>query len=189
MTEPVTAANDFIRDIVRTDGEQGVYGGRVQTRFPPEPNGYLHIGHAKAIVQDFGVAEDFDGICNLRFDDTNPDTEETEYVESIIDDIAWLGYEPKEILHASDYFGRLYEWAEYLVQRGLAYVDDSDPETISAQRGGYGQPGVSRPTGRGPRTRTSTCFGACARASSPTARGCCGRRSTCSTRTCRCATP
>lgn len=145
MTEPVTAANDFIRDIVRTDGEQGVYGGRVQTRFPPEPNGYLHIGHAKAIVQDFGVAEDFDGICNLRFDDTNPDTEETEYVESIIDDIAWLGYEPKEILHASDYFGRLYEWAEYLVQRGLAYVDDSDPETISAQRGGYGQPGVESP--------------------------------------------
>ncbi len=145
MTEPVTAANDFIRDIVRTDGEQGVYGGRVQTRFPPEPNGYLHIGHAKAIVQDFGVAEDFGGTCNLRFDDTNPDTEETEYVESIIDDIAWLGYHPKQVLHASDYFGKLYEWAEHLVEKGLAYVDDSDPETISAQRGGYGQPGIESP--------------------------------------------
>ncbi len=145
MTEPVTAANDFIRDIVRTDGEQGVYGGRVQTRFPPEPNGYLHIGHAKAIVQDFGVAEDFGGLCNLRFDDTNPDTEETEYVESIIDDIEWLGYHPEQVLHASDYFGSLYEWAEHLVEKGLAYVDDSDPETISAQRGGYGQPGIESP--------------------------------------------
>ncbi len=146
MTDaPASTANDFIRDAVRRDIEQGTYAGRVQTRFPPEPNGYLHIGHAKAIVTDFGIAEDFDGICNLRFDDTNPDTEETEYVDSIIDDIAWLGYVPNEIFYASDYFGTLYEWAELMITRGLAYVDDQDGETISAQRGGYGKPGVESP--------------------------------------------
>ena len=144
MTE-AAATNDFIREIVRSDVEAGRYGGRVQTRFPPEPNGYLHIGHAKAIVQDFGVAEDFGGTCVVRLDDTNPDTEETEYVESIREDIAWLGYEPAAVVHASDYFGRLYEWAEYLTARGLAYVDDSDAETISAQRGGFGKPGVESP--------------------------------------------
>ncbi len=144
MTEPA-AANDFIRDIIRRDNEQGTYGGRVQTRFPPEPNGYLHIGHAKAITVDFGTARDFGGSCNLRLDDTNPDTEETEYVESILADIDWLGYRPAQVLHASDYFGRLYEWAEYLVGQGLAYVDDQDNETISAQRGGFGRPGVESP--------------------------------------------
>ena len=138
----VPAANDFIRDIVRRDNDQGTYGGRVQTRFPPEPNGYLHIGHAKAIVVDFGIAEDFDGLCNLRLDDTNPDTEETEYVDSIVADIEWLGYSPARVLHASDYFDQLYSWAEYLVEHGKAYVDDSDIETISAQRGGFGKPGV-----------------------------------------------
>ncbi len=137
-----STANDFIRDIVRRDNEQGRFGGRVQTRFPPEPNGYLHIGHAKAIVVDFGIAEDFRGVCNLRLDDTNPDTEETEYVDSIVDDIEWLGYTPANVLHASDYFDQLYEWAEHLVGAGKAYVDDSDIETISAQRGGFGKPGV-----------------------------------------------
>ena len=136
------AANDFIRDIVRRDNEQGRFGGRVQTRFPPEPNGYLHIGHAKAIVVDFGIAEDFDGVCNLRLDDTNPDTEETEYVDSIVADIEWLGYTPATVLHASDYFEQLYAWAEHLVEQGKAYVDDSDIETISAQRGGFGKPGI-----------------------------------------------
>ena len=144
MTEPA-AANDFIRDIIRRDNEQGTYGGRVQTRFPPEPNGYLHIGHAKAITVDFGTAEEFSGSCNLRLDDTNPDTEETEYVESILADIAWLGFHPAQVLHASDYFGQLYEWAEHLVSHGLAYVDDQDNETISAQRGGFGKPGVESP--------------------------------------------
>lgn len=144
MTEPA-AANDFIREAVRKDNEQGTYGGRVQTRFPPEPNGYLHIGHAKAIVQDFGVAEDFDGLCNVRLDDTNPGTEEPEYVRSIVDDIAWLGYQPHSVVHASDYFGPLYAWAEHLVTQGLAYVDDSDAETITAQRGGFGRPGVNSP--------------------------------------------
>lgn len=139
-TAPV--ANDFIRDIVRRDNEQGTFGGRVQTRFPPEPNGYLHIGHAKAIVVDFGIAKDFAGVCNLRLDDTNPDTEETEYVDSIVADIEWLGYTPANVLHASDYFGQLYEWAEVLVKAGKAYVDDSPNEVISAQRGGFGNPGV-----------------------------------------------
>lgn len=143
MTQP--EPSDFIRDIVRADNEAGTYGGRVQTRFPPEPNGYLHIGHAKAITVDFGIAEDFAGVCNLRLDDTNPDTEETEFVDSIIDDIAWLGFRPFRLLHASDYFGQLYDWAEYLIERGLAYVDDQDSDTISAQRGGFGRPGVDSP--------------------------------------------
>ena len=144
MTEPV-AATDFIRDTVTRDNEQGTYGGRVQTRFPPEPNGYLHIGHAKAITVDFGIAQDFGGLCNLRLDDTNPDTEDVEYVDAIVSDIEWLGYEPASVLHASDYFPTLYEWAEHLVTTGFAYVDDSDVETISAQRGGYGKPGIESP--------------------------------------------
>ncbi|MCE1174995.1 MAG: glutamine--tRNA ligase/YqeY domain fusion protein [Propionibacteriales bacterium] len=144
MTE-AGSYSDFIRDRVRKDLEEGTYGGRVQTRFPPEPNGYLHIGHAKAITVDFGTAEQFGGICNLRLDDTNPDTEEAEYFTSILDDIAWLGYTPAAVLHASDYFAQLYEWAELLVERGLAYVDDQDGETISAQRGGFGKPGTNSP--------------------------------------------
>lgn len=144
MTEPVVAPADFIRDMIRRDLAEGTYE-RVQTRFPPEPNGYLHIGHAKAIVTDFGIAEDFGGTCWLRLDDTNPDTEETEYVDSIKDDIAWLGYTPAGVVHASDYFDTLYAWAEHLVNRGVAYVDDQDAETISAQRGGFGQPGVESP--------------------------------------------
>ena len=143
--EESAPAGDFIRDLVRADNEAGTFGGRVQTRFPPEPNGHLHIGHAKAICVDFGIAADFDGVCNLRFDDTNPDTEESEYADSILDDVRWLGFEPAAVLHASDYFDTLYEWAEYLIGQGLAYVDEQDPETISAQRGGYGQPGVESP--------------------------------------------
>ncbi|MDR1711764.1 MAG: glutamine--tRNA ligase/YqeY domain fusion protein [Propionibacteriaceae bacterium] len=139
------AAGDFIADTVRADNAAGTYSGRVQTRFPPEPNGYLHIGHAKAITADFGIAEQFGGVCNLRFDDTNPDTEEVEYVEAIIDDIKWLGFTPANVFYASDYFGKLYEWAEDLVNAGLAYVDEQDAETISAQRGGYGKPGVPSP--------------------------------------------
>jgi len=144
MTEPV-AATDFIRDTVTRDNDQQTYGGRVQTRFPPEPNGYLHIGHAKAITVDFGIAADFGGLCNLRLDDTNPDTEQVEYVDAIVSDIEWLGYEPASVLHASDYFPTLYEWAEHLITTGFAYVDDQDSETISAQRGGYGNPGVESP--------------------------------------------
>ena len=145
MSEPVISAGDFIADKVRDDNAAGTYGGRVQTRFPPEPNGYLHIGHAKAITADFGIARQFGGVCNLRLDDTNPDTEDVEYVESIIDDIAWLGFTPEKVLYASDYFEALYQWAEVLVERGSAYVDDQDQETISAQRGGYGKPGIESP--------------------------------------------
>ena len=140
------AQADFIRAKVADDTASGRFGGRVQTRFPPEPNGYLHIGHAKAIVLNFGIAQEFGGICNLRFDDTNPETEDQTYVEAIIDDLAWLGYQSSdEPKYASDYFEQLYTWAEDLITKGLAYVDDQDGDTISEQRGGFGRPGVESP--------------------------------------------
>lgn len=142
---PAAEATDFISDIVRADNAAGTFDGRVQTRFPPEPNGYLHIGHAKSICVNFGTAERFGGICNLRFDDTNPETEDTEYVDSIVDDVRWLGYEPASVVFASDYFEQLYTWAEYLIEQSKAYVDDQDGETISEQRGGYGKPGIESP--------------------------------------------
>ncbi|RMB58277.1 glutamine--tRNA ligase/YqeY domain fusion protein [Tessaracoccus antarcticus] len=145
MTEAGTTPSNFISDIVAGDIERGTHGGRVQTRFPPEPNGFLHIGHAKAIVVDFGTAQDFGGTCYLRLDDTNPETEEEAFVDSIVGDIAWLGYEPAEVCHASDYFEQLYTWAEDFISRGLAYVDEQDSETISAGRGGYGKPGIESP--------------------------------------------
>lgn len=148
MSEPAApaATGDFIRDLIARDNEAGTFAGRVQTRFPPEPNGYLHIGHAKAICVDFGIADDFAGVCNLRLDDTNPDTEEQEFGDAILADLAWLGFTPPEpVRHASDYFDQLYLWAEHLVENGLAYVDEQDAETISAGRGGYGQEGVASP--------------------------------------------
>ncbi len=138
-------SRDFIRDQVEADLGSERFAGRVQTRFPPEPNGYLHVGHAKAICLDFTVASEFGGHCFLRFDDTNPATESPEYVEAIVDDVRWLGFEPDEVRFASDYFEQLYAWAEYLIARGLAYVDDQDAETISAGRGGFGQPGIESP--------------------------------------------
>jgi glutaminyl-tRNA synthetase len=138
-------AGDFIADVVREDNAKGTFSGRVQTRFPPEPNGYLHIGHAKAISADFGIAEQFDGICNVRFDDTNPDAEDDEYVQPILDDVAWLGFTPANVFYASDYFDQLYVWAEQLTAAGLAYVDQQDAETISAQRGLFGRPGLDSP--------------------------------------------
>ena len=145
-TNNTPSAANFIRDLVKADNEVGTFGGRVQTRFPPEPNGYLHIGHAKAICVDFGIADEFGGVCMLRFDDTNPVTEDTEYVDAIVDDIRWLGFEPSgPIVYASDYFEQLYQWAEHLIEHGLAYVDDQDAETIREQRGGYGKPGVESP--------------------------------------------
>ena len=147
MTSPENerAGTDFVRELVQRDIEEGTFGGRVQTRFPPEPNGYLHIGHAKAITLDYELAREFGGTCNLRFDDTNPDTEEVSFVEGIIADLRWLGYDPGEPLYASDYFEQLYEWAELLIRDGKAYVDDQDSDTIRAQRGGYGKPGVESP--------------------------------------------
>ena len=138
--------DDFVRELVRDDAANERFGGRVQTRFPPEPNGYLHIGHAKAITLDFELAKEFGGVCNLRFDDTNPDTEDTAFVDGILEDLDWLGYQPNgEPLYASDYFEQLYDWAEHLISQGLAYVDDQDAETISQQRGGFGQPGTESP--------------------------------------------
>ena len=143
--EESTERTDFVRERVQHDLDADRFGGRVQTRFPPEPNGYLHIGHAKAIHLDFELAREFGGSCVLRFDDTNPDTEDISFVEGIIGDLNWLGYEPDEIVYASDYFEQLYEWAELLVHDGKAYVDDQDLETIRAQRGGYGKPGIESP--------------------------------------------
>ncbi|MCP3935518.1 MAG: glutamine--tRNA ligase/YqeY domain fusion protein [Actinomycetia bacterium] len=143
--EAADGQSDFVREKVITDNQQGTFAGRVQTRFPPEPNGHLHIGHAKAIALDFAIADEFGGICNLRFDDTNPLTEDHTYAESIVADIKWLGFEPREVHYASDYFDKLYEWAQHLISNGLAYVDDQDGETISAQRGGFGKTGVESP--------------------------------------------
>ena len=136
---------DFIRKQVVSDGEAGTFAGRVQTRFPPEPNGYLHIGHAKSVCLNFGVAAEHGGVCRLRFDDTNPAGEDADYARGIAEDIAWLGFEPGTPMHASDYFQQLYEWAEHLVHKGLAYVDDQDAETISTARGDFTTPGVDSP--------------------------------------------
>jgi len=140
------AGTDFIRQIVAADVESGRYGGRVVTRFPPEPNGYLHIGHAKSIVLNFGLAEEFGGRCHLRYDDTNPDTEKEEYVLSMQEDVRWLGYDWGEHLYyASDYFGRMYECALILIRKGLAYVDSQNTEAIRAGRGTVTEPGVESP--------------------------------------------
>ncbi len=133
---------NFIEEIIEEDLRKGKHNGKVHTRFPPEPNGYLHIGHAKAICLNFGLAEKYGGMCNLRFDDTNPVTEEAEYVESIKEDIRWLGFdwEDREY-YASDYFGQLYEWAVKLIRKGLAYVDESSAEMVAATRGTPTRPG------------------------------------------------
>ncbi len=137
---------NFVQQIVADDLAAGKNGGRLNTRFPPEPNGYLHIGHAKAICMDFGVAEMFGGTCNLRFDDTNPQKEDTEYVESIKRDIHWLGYDwGDRLYYASDYFEKLYDFAIDLIKRGLAYVDDQTSEEIAEQKGTPTQPGTESP--------------------------------------------
>ena len=145
-SSPRSGPPDFVRDQVRRDVDAGRNGGRVQLRFPPEPNGYLHIGHAKSICLNFGVAEEFGGTCTLRMDDTNPETERSDFVAGIEEDVRWLGYRwDGPTRYASDYFEQLYAWAEQLVLGGLAYVDDQDAETISAQRGGFTEPGVDSP--------------------------------------------
>lgn len=137
--------SNFIRDIIMEDVKAGKHGGRVQTRFPPEPNGYLHIGHAKAICLDFGLAAEFGGKCNLRFDDTNPSKEESEYVESIMQDVRWLGFEWDGLYYASDYFGQLYEWAIQLIKGGKAYVCDLTADEIREYRGTLTEPGKESP--------------------------------------------
>jgi glutaminyl-tRNA synthetase len=133
-TTPVESSN-FLEDIIREDIAQGKNGGRVHTRFPPEPNGYLHIGHAKSICLNFGLARKFNGKCNLRFDDTNPVKEDVEYVEAIKEDIRWLGFQWDGEYYASDYFDQLYEWAKLLIKKGKAYVCDLSAEEVSAMRG------------------------------------------------------
>ncbi|NOT46099.1 MAG: glutamine--tRNA ligase/YqeY domain fusion protein [Acidobacteria bacterium] len=143
---PAAPPSDFIREIVRGDQEAGRHGGRVHTRFPPEPNGYLHIGHAKSICLNFGVAADFGGWCNLRLDDTNPTKEDVEYVEAIMADVRWLGFDWHERMYfASDYFERLYEYAELLVREGKAYVDSLSADEIRAHRGTLTEPGRPSP--------------------------------------------
>ena len=136
---------NFIEQIVANDLQEGKNDGRLQTRFPPEPNGYLHIGHAKAICMDFGVAQKFGGVCNLRFDDTNPQKEDTEYVEAIKQDIEWLGFKWRNIYHASDYFQQLWDFAIRLIKEGKAYVDEQSSEQIAAQKGTPTQAGTDSP--------------------------------------------
>src|SRR5215472_2672559 len=139
------AGQDFIRDIVSADLAAGRHK-EIVTRFPPEPNGYLHIGHAKSIALNFGIAQEFGGRCNLRFDDTNPTKEEQEYIDSIQADVHWLGYDwGKNLFYASDYFEQLYEWAEGLIRAGLAYVDDQTQEEIRFTRGTLTEPGKNSP--------------------------------------------
>lgn len=138
-------APNFLEEIVAEDVKSGKHGGRVLTRFPPEPNGYLHIGHSKSICLNFGLAKDFGGKTNLRFDDTNPVTEDTEYVESIKEDIRWLGFEWTNEFYTSDYFPKLYEFAVTLIKKGLAYVDDSSAEEIASMKGTPTEPGKNSP--------------------------------------------
>ena len=136
---------NFIEQKIEADLAVGKNGGKVQTRFPPEPNGYLHIGHAKAIALDFGVAKEYGGICNLRFDDTNPQKEDTEYIDSIEQDIKWLGYEWANVYYASDYFQQLWDFAVWLIKQGRAYVDEQSAEVIAQQKGTTTSPGTNSP--------------------------------------------
>ena len=135
----------FVEQLVESDLAEGKNGGRIQTRFPPEPNGYLHIGHAKAICMDFGVAEKYNGICNLRFDDTNPSKEDTEYVDSILNDIKWLGFHWENVYYASDYFQQLWYFAVWMIKEGKAYIDEQSSEMIAEQKGTPTQPGTPSP--------------------------------------------
>ena len=151
MAEIVTQENqekkslNFIEQIVEQDLAEGKNGGRIQTRFPPEPNGYLHIGHAKAICMDFGIAERYGGICNLRFDDTNPTKENVEYVDAIMEDIRWLGFQWANVFYASDYFQQLWDFAVELIKEGKAYIDEQPQEVILSQKGTPTQPGIESP--------------------------------------------
>ncbi|MFZ1712094.1 MAG: glutamate--tRNA ligase family protein, partial [Nitrosomonas sp.] len=136
----------FIKNIIDEDNHNGKWNGRVETRFPPEPNGYLHIGHAKSICLNFGLAIEYGGVCHLRFDDTNPEKEAQEYVDAIIDSISWLGFDwGAHHYYASDYFDKLYEFAEYLILQGRAYIESLPPEEIRRLRGTLTEPGINSP--------------------------------------------
>ena len=149
---------NFIEQAIENDLREGKNGSRLQTRFPPEPNGYLHIGHAKAICMDFGVAQKYGGVCNLRFDDTNPVKEDTEYVDSIMEDIQWLGFQWKNIYYASDYFQHLWDFAVELIKEGKAYIDEQSAEEIAKQKGTPTQPGVNSPYRDRPIEESLTLF-------------------------------
>src|SRR5256885_2265955 len=143
---PEKGPPNFIREIILDDLKTNKYEGRVHTRFPPEPNGYLHVGHAKSINLNFGLAREFGGKCNLRFDDTNPSKEETEYVDSIIEDVHWLGGDFEDrLFYASDYFDQLFAWAVQLIQKGKAYVCDLTAQQIRGYRGTLTEPGRESP--------------------------------------------
>lgn len=148
----------FVEQLIEQDLAEGKNGGRIQTRFPPEPNGYLHIGHAKAICMDFGAAEKYKGICNLRFDDTNPSKENNEYVDNILNDIKWLGFKWENIYYASDYFEKLWDFAEWLIKKGLAYIDEQSAEEIAKQKGTPTTPGVNSPYRDRPIEESLTLF-------------------------------
>ncbi len=164
MTENSNAENiekkslSFVEQAVEKDLEEGKNGGKIQTRFPPEPNGYIHIGHAKAICMDFGIAEKYKGVCNLRFDDTNPSKEDTEYVDSIMNDIKWLGFEWGNIYYASDYFQQLWDFAVWLIKEGKAYVDEQTSEEIAQQKGTPTEPGKASPYRDRPIEESLTLF-------------------------------
>jgi glutaminyl-tRNA synthetase len=145
MNEEDKKSLNFIEAIVEKDLAEGKNGGRIQTRFPPEPNGYLHIGHAKAICLDFGIAKKYGGICNLRFDDTNPIKEDVEYVDSIMEDIQWLGFQWNNVYYASDYFEQLWQFAVKLIKNGKAYIDEQSAEEIAKQKGTPTQAGTNSP--------------------------------------------
>ena len=149
---------NFIEQAVENDLKEGKNGGKVQTRFPPEPNGYLHIGHAKAICLDFGIAARYGGVCNLRFDDTNPTKEDMEYVEAIKEDIQWLGFQWGNEYYASDYFQQLWDFAIRLIKEGKAYIDEQSSEVIAAQKGTPTQPGVESPYRNRPIEETLELF-------------------------------
>ena len=145
MSAPENPSAHFIHQIIDQDNQSGKFGGRVHTRFPPEPNGYLHIGHAKSICLNFGTALKYAGKCNLRFDDTNPSKEDQEYVDSIIEDVHWLGFEWDGLYYASDYFEQIYEWAIQLIKKGKAYVCDLTPDQVAHHRGGF-DPATGKPS-------------------------------------------
>ena len=145
MADSSTAPDNFLRDIIARDVAEGTHGGRVAMRFPPEPNGYPHLGHAQSIWLNFGLSGQFGGTCNLRFDDTNPETESEEFARALEDAVRWLGYDPTAVVYASDYFGQFYAWAQDLVRRGLAYVDSQSEEAIRENRGTVTEPGKESP--------------------------------------------
>lgn len=169
---------NFLRPIIQADLDSGKHT-QIVTRFPPEPNGYLHIGHAKSICVNFGLAQEFGGVTHLRFDDTNPAKEDQEYIDAIESDVKWLGFEwSGEVRYASQYFDQLHDWAVELIKAGKAYVDDLTPEQAKEYRGSLTEPGKTARSATVRLKRTSTGSPACVLVSSRTAPACCARRST-----------